>query len=284
MSLKTSSLKYLTIYIALFSFLACEDVIEVSVPDEEPRLIVNALVRVDPNSDFVNLRVKVGLTDSFFGEIPVTNLKQITLAGAFLVDYDNPGSGIYEAVRSRENIEDLEGEEILLQIDWEDKLYYASTKYVRTVPIDKLEIGSNTLFNDDETEVIITFTDDGDRNDFYVFDLGFGNFITMDDQFIQGQQFTFSFFYDQKFEPGQELTVSILGADQSFYNYMNLLIEQTEDNFGVFETPAATVRGNIFDVTDLDNIELFDNVKIPNEFPLGYFAVVQEYSRTITVE
>ena len=281
---KSSLLRYLVIPVALFFFMGCEDVIEVSVPDEAPRLIVNALVRVDPNSDFVDLIVKVSLTDSFFGEIPVTNLRQITLAGAILVDYDNPGSGIYTGTRTRDYIESLEGEEILLQIDWEDKLYYASTKYVRTVPIDNIEIGNNTLFSDDETEVIITFTDNPDRNDFYIFDMGFGNFTTVDDQFIQGQQFSFSYFYDQKFEPGQELTISLLGADQSFYNYMNLLLEQTEDNFGVFETPAATVRGNIFDVTELDNIDFFDNVKIPNDFPLGYFAIVQEYKQTIVIE
>ena len=51
-----------------------------------------------------------------------------------------------------------------------------------------------------------------------------------------------------------------------------------------FETPVATVRGNIFDVTDLDNIDLFDNVEQPDVFPLGYFAVVQEYKQTITIQ
>ncbi|MEW2922346.1 DUF4249 family protein [Muricauda sp. ANG21] len=275
--------KYLVICGTLF-FCGCEDVVEVDVPQENPRLIVNALVRVNPNSDFVNLRVKVSLSNSFFGEIPVTNLEQITLAGAILVDTDNPGSGVYEAVRSRNFMEGLEGEEILLQIDWEDKLYYASTTYIPAVPIDGIEIGDQTLFNEDETEVIITFTDNPDRTNYYVFDMGFGNFVTTDDQFIQGQQFKLSYFYEQKFEPGQELTISLLGADQSFYNYMNLLIEQTEDNFGVFETPVATVRGNIFDVTELDNIDFFDNVNIPNEFALGYFAVVQEYSQSITIE
>ncbi|MFC4219944.1 DUF4249 family protein [Flagellimonas marina] len=275
--------KYLVIC-STFFFWGCEDVVEVEVPQEDPRLIVNALVRVNPNSDFVTLRVKVSLTNSFFGEVPVTNLEQITLAGAVLVDYDNPGSGVYEAIRSRDYMESLEGEEILLQITWEDKRYYASTTYIPTVPIDAIEIGDETLFNEDETEVIITFTDNPDRTNYYVFDMGFGNFVTADDQFIQGQQFKFSYFYEQKFEPGQELTISLLGADQSFYNYMNLLIEQTEDNFGVFETPVATVRGNIFDVTELDNIDFFDNVNIPNEFALGYFAVVQEYSQSITIE
>ncbi|NQZ44512.1 MAG: DUF4249 family protein [Flavobacteriaceae bacterium] len=266
----------------LILLLGCEDVIEVNVPEEEPRLIVNALIRIDPDSQIVDYEVKVSLTDSFFGEIPVTNLQQIAIGGLILVDYDDPGSGVY---RQRGTLSSLEpGQEMILQIDWEDRLYFARTPYVETVPMDRIELGTETLFDEDDTEIIITFTDPGDRNDFYVFDLGFGNFTTVEDQFIQGQQFSFSYFYDQQFEPGQELTVSILGADLNFYNYMNQLIEQSEDTFGVFETPAGTVRGNIFDVTELDNIDFFDNVLIPDEFALGYFAVVQEYTQTITVE
>ena len=62
------------------------------------------------------------------------------------------------------------------------------------------------------------------------------------------------------------------------------MVEQTQDDGGIFETPAATGRGNVFDVTGLDNDILFDNVNRPNDFPLGYFAVVQEFKETIIVE
>ncbi|WP_073176321.1 DUF4249 family protein [Flagellimonas flava] len=275
------SLKYISLCILMFSALSCEDVVDVDVPSEDPRLIINSLVRVDPSVNIVNIEVEVSLTDSFFGETPVTNLKQITLAGGVLVDIENPGSGVYKGVRSRETL--AASEELLLQISWEDKRYYGSTAYVPTVPIDSLQLGTNTLFDEDETELIITITDDPNRNDFYVFDLGFGNFVTLEDQFFQGQQFSFSYFYDEKFEPGQELTISVLGADLEFYNYMNKLLEQTEEDFGVFETPATTVRGNIFDITELDNIDFFDNLKIPNRFPLGYFAVVEEYKKSIVI-
>ncbi|TAI49102.1 DUF4249 family protein [Flagellimonas allohymeniacidonis] len=265
----------------LFLTSSCEDVVEVDVPSENPRLIVNALIRVNPDSQTFTYRVKVSLTDSFFGEIPVTNLTQITIGGAILVDINNPGSGIYEATRSTESL--LPDQQLILQLTWEDRRYFAWTNYSPSVPIDDLQIGDGTLFDEDDTEVIVTFTDDPDRANFYVFDFGFGNFATTDDEFIQGQQQTFSYFYDENLESGDELTVKILGADQEFFNYMNSLIEQTEDDFGVFETPAATIRGNIFDVTDLDNIDVFDNVEQPELFPLGFFAVVEEYQRTITI-
>ena len=83
---------------------------------------------------------------------------------------------------------------------------------------------------------------------------------------------------------GETLEVSILGAEQQFFNYIDLLVEQTENDGGVFETPAATVRGNMFDVTGLDNIEIFDNVGRPESFALGYFAFVEEAKASLVIE
>jgi hypothetical protein len=74
-----------------------------------------------------------------------------------------------------------------------------------------------------------------------------------------------------------------MGVDPTFYNYMDLLITQSGDQQGIFQTPVATVRGNVVDVTGLDNEEIVDNASRPDVFPLGYFAIVQEHVRTITI-
>ena len=65
---------------------------------------------------------------------------------------------------------------------------------------------------------------------------------------------------------------------------MFLLLQQTEGSFGFFETPAATIRGNIYQVSDLDNPENSNNLENPEANPLGYFAVIQEYSKTLTIQ
>ena len=69
----------MVILLSLFN-IGCEDVIEVQVPSEEPRLIIDALVRVDESEPFVTVTVKVGLTSAFFGEVPLT---EAMLAFAF---------------------------------------------------------------------------------------------------------------------------------------------------------------------------------------------------------
>ncbi|HMB61859.1 MAG TPA: DUF4249 family protein [Eudoraea sp.] len=271
-------------------FTGCEDVIQVDVPSEEPRLIVDALIRIDESEQALNVEVKVSLTSSFFGTIPATGLGDITIinldgpttmcANCLILKEKTPGSGVYEEVGSPDFF--MDGE-LIIQLKHEDRRYFARTRYVPAVPIDTVEQGDGTLFGSDDTELIVTFTDAPDREDFYVFDFDFGRYLVTEDEFYQGQEFSFSYFYDQKFEPGEEIAISIMGADRTFYNYMNLLIDQSEDEFDIFDTPVATVRGNIFDVTELDNIDVFDNVDQPDVFPLGYFAVVQVYNDTITM-
>ena len=45
---------------------ACEEVIEVEVPTEEPRLIVDALIRVDIDEPYIPVEVKLSLSSNFF--------------------------------------------------------------------------------------------------------------------------------------------------------------------------------------------------------------------------
>lgn len=271
--------------------MSCEDVVEVDVPTEEPRLIIDAVVRVDTSLDFNPVRVKVSLTNSFFGSVPPASLQQITmnnldnpssggLETPVLLETE-PGSGIYEKFISTE---ELVRDRWFLAIRYEDTFYVAFAEFTPSVPFDNLEFGTDILFDEDDTELKVTFTDVEERDDFYIFDFDYNNFLVSEDEFYQGQQFEFSYFYDNDLNPGDLLEVSILGADEGFYNYMDLLIQQSEGNFGPFETPAVTVRGNIFNATDIDNIESFDNVGNEENFPLGYFAIVEEYKQTIVVE
>lgn len=271
-----------------FSFISCEDVIEVDTPSEDRRLIIDALIRVDTLEPFTNVRIRVQETNGFFEALPPANLQQITLTGlppdgalaAILIE-EEPGSGIYSDLISTQAL--MSGE-IFLQIDFEDEFFVAYATFQPTAPIDNIRFGEGGGFDGDDTEVIVSFTDNGDTEDQYLFDFDFGNYLVTEDEFFNGQEFEFSYFYDENLRAGDSLNISIMGADRDLFNYMNLLIEQTEQNFGVFETPSLTVRGNIINATEIDNDENFNNVNLSNNFALGYFAIVQEYKETVIVE
>jgi len=274
--------------IAGFSFISCEDVIDIDTPSDDRRLIIDALIRVDTLQPLTKVSIKVQETNGFFETLPPAGLQQITLTGlppdgalgAILIE-EEPGSGIYSDLVSTEGL--MSGE-IFLQIDFEDEFFVAYATFQPTVPIDNLRFGDGGGFDGDDTELIVTFTDNSETEDQYLFDFDFGNFLVTEDEFYNGQQFEFSYFYDENLNPGDTLDISIMGIDNSLFNYMDLLIEQSEQDFGVFETPSLTVRGNIINATDIDNDLNFNNVNLADNFALGYFAIVQEYNETIIVE
>jgi len=270
-----------------FAFISCQDVIDVDLSSENPRLIIDALIRVDSNQATTNVVIKVSETSSFFETIPAANLQQITLINLDLPEgstnppeliEEEPGTGIYSKVFATEYL--LTGR-LFLQVDFEDKIFVATAQFIPTVPIDTITQGDGILFHEGDTEVIMTYTDYADREDFYLFDFDFGNFLVTQDEFYQGQEFKFSYFYDgenDKLEPGDVVEISVMGIDEDFFNYMDQLILQSEEGFGPFDTPALTVRGNFINVTDINNI---DNL---NNFALGYFAIAQEYKNTLIIE
>ncbi|MGB5647452.1 MAG: DUF4249 family protein [Muriicola sp.] len=280
----------------------CEDVIDVELPEQESRLIIDGLIRVDVAQQYIPVEIKLSLSSNFFEENVPTTAESvviiydeidgdvITPVGSSSLTETAPGSGIYvpdpDFTSDQRIPTSILDRNIVfnLYVRHQGRQYFASTRYVPVVPINSIQQGTNTLFGDNETEVVVNFTDQPDIDNYYLFDFNFGEYLVTEDEFYQGQEFEFSFFYDQTFDPGTIIDISILGVDKTFYDYMNQLIVQSGDSQGPFQTPVATVRGNVFDITDLDNIDVLDNVDQPDVFPLGYFAIIQEEKGQVIIE
>ncbi|MGB5698436.1 DUF4249 family protein [Muriicola sp.] len=280
----------------------CEDVIDVELPEQESRLIIDGLIRVDVAQQYIPVEIKLSLSSNFFEENVPTTAESvviiydeidgdiITPVGSSSLTETTPGSGIYvpdpDFTSDQRIPTSILDRNIVfnLYVRHQGRQYFASTRYVPVVPINSIQQGTNTLFGDNETEVVVNFTDQPDIDNYYLFDFNFGEYLVTEDEFYQGQEFEFSFFYDQTFDPGTIIDISILGVDKTFYDYMNQLIVQSGDSQGPFQTPVATVRGNVFDITDLDNIDVLDNVDQPDVFPLGYFAIIQEEKGQVIIE
>lgn len=277
--------KIIYLAILLVSLSSCEDVIDVDVPETTPKLIVDALIRVDENEPITTVRIKTNLTSSFFDDIQPTDVEQITITNPDYIGFGSldenfitlqkVSSGLYEGSKRTDFF--ISGE-LQLSIQHQDQRYLASTSYAPTSPIETLEQGSGTLFSGNETEILVAFTDNLEQDNFYLFDFDFNEYLVTEDEFYPGQTFQFSYFYDDGLDSGQTINVSLLGVDESFYNYMNQLIVQAGGDQGPFQTPAATVRGNLINVTDIDNVENSDN------FALGYFSVSQTFTASLTIE
>lgn len=286
----------LCLLLLIITLVGCEDVIEVELADEAPRLIIDALIRVNMSEPSTPVAIRVSLTDGFFGTVPLTKLDNIIIIMEELEDelirstvaipfeeIEN-NFGIYNTVNPISNSLLKDNNRFSLYIEHAGHVYLAQTFFSPAPPIKTVAQSTSEIFNPNDTEITITFEDIPEKDNYYVFDFDNENYSTLADEFFAGQEYTFSYSYNSELPRGTQLEIGILGADMSFYNYMDLLLEQSEGEFELFETPVASVRGNFVDVTNIDNIDSFDNVERPNVFALGYFGIVQEHKMSLKIE
>lgn len=259
----------LLLLVSLFS--SCEDVIDVDLPQSEPRLVVDALIRVPASEDYFPVIIRLTTTAPFDAvAVPRVSGAVVSLtAQNKSYSLSDAGDGIYLGELPK-NI--ITTQTVRLDIVYKEEQYTATTNMVSAVPIDSLSLGTGTLFTGNETEIIVNYTDPSPSRDFYLFDLDFNFYLLSEDSFYQGNNFSFSYFYEE-LEADQPVNIKILGVDKAFYDYMSIVIAQTgQDAAGPFKAPPAEVKGNIINSTD------------PENYPLGYFAIAQQYSDTITIE
>ena len=266
-------MKKIILYLCIgYLTLACEDVIELELNTAAPRLAIDAQLKVNPNEQFTQL-IKLSLTGGFYDEnttvvttatvelLDITNSTTYT----FVHDANTPGHYTLDFTHSLET-------DYKLIIHYDNEVYESSVEHLRpTVPIDSLVQGNETLFQGDEKEVLVTITDDGTRDDFYIFDFGFNLFLATKDEFYQGNAFTFSYFYDE-LEAGDTAEISVYGANEHYFNFMSAIIEQTEEGGDPFKTTPTTVRGNLH------------NTSNPNHYPMGYFSIGETYNASLLLE
>lgn len=270
-------MKKLLFLLGIVFIYSCEDVIDVDVLIGEPRLAIDASFELYQNETPIVVEGGVRLTLSapfFDNEVPT-----VSDATVFITDQTNNTTiNFIESLEPGfyvpENIDFIPefDTDYELTVIYDNETYLANTRLVPTVPIDNIEQGDGTLFEGDETEIIISFTDDGSRDDYYLFDFDFSLFLSSEDRFYQGESFNFSYFYEDMFA-GQDVTIKILGIDEQYFNYATILIEQSDpDSNGPFDTPPARIRGNIINTTNPDN------------YPFGYFNLSEADRVLFTIE
>lgn len=270
-------MKKLLLIFGILGLISCEDVIDVEVPIGEPRLVVDASFEYYQNETPATLEGGVRLTLSApFFDSDVTTVSTATVFITDLTDdtvfnfVESATLGFYESENG--NFTPQFDRDYELTVIYDDETYTATTQLIPTVPLDRIEQGDGTLFEGDETEIIIYFTDEAARDDFYLFDFDFNLYLPSEDRFYQGESFNFSYFYEDMVV-GQEATIKILGIDEAYFNYSSLLIEQSDpDGNGPFATPPARIRGNVVNTTNPDN------------FALGYFNLSEADRITFTIE
>ena len=271
------NIKTILAFIGLILVSGCEKVVDIDLNTMEPKLVIDAAIKWQKGTVGNVQTIKLSTTNSYYdNQIP-------TVSGAtvFITDANN---NVFNFVESNvagsyvcSNFTPVLNRNYTLTVNSNGSTYTA-TETLKPVPqIDRIEQINNTGFTGNVIEIKTYFTDNGTTQDYYLFKFkptytAIPIYFAQEDISFQGNQI-FGLYRNDKLEPGQNFEVTLSGISRQYYNYMRILISIAGNNSGgsPFQSPAATVRGNIINTTNDAN------------YPLGYFSLSEQDYRNYIV-
>mgnify|MGYP001588000750 FL=1 len=251
---------------------SCEEVIDIDLQNSEPKLVIEASVNVlkDGTSNAV---VTLSQTAPFFeNDIPAVTdaLVSITSSTGEVYSFNHTQNGIYTA-----SVLPVLENTYTLEVIHQNETYTATEALQTVTEFEEVIQNNEGGFGGDQIQLKAYFTDPGGIQNYYLSEtlsVRGDERRAFNDEFFDGNRIN-DFYLGDNLAPGDVVTFNLYGVDEYFFNFMVVLLQQTDNGGGgPFETQPATVRGNIVNQTNSDN------------FPLGYFRISELSTIVYTVE
>ncbi|KAF2081967.1 DUF4249 domain-containing protein [Flavobacterium sharifuzzamanii] len=267
---------FIVFFTSLF-FTSCEEVVDVDLDTAPPRLVIEASINWEKGTTGNEQIIKLTTTTGYFeNSIP-------TVSGAivYIKDSHNEQFNFIEIKKTGQysciNFKPVVGEQYTLTVISRGSRYIANETLKSVAPITRIEQKNDGGFTGKDIEIKSYFTDPGDEENYYLFKYVYSskvtsNYYVSEDKFYQGNEI-YSVTDDEDLKAGDEILVTHYGISKQYYNYMNILVSIAGTNVGgPFQSPPATVKGNIVNVTNKDN------------YPLGYFSLSETSTKKYKIE
>ena len=275
-------INFLALLLLVF-FTACTDVIDVEVPSEEPRLVIEASINWEKGTSGSNQTIYLSKSTPFFetnGNVPVSGATMVitnTSDGSFF-EFNDQNYGSY----TTSNFIPVLNDSYTLEVMSEGETYSAQETFMPVVPI--LEVYQSTeKFLPEVLEVNFDFLDPAEEENYYYIKFkeqadAFPRLLDFKDEFVNGN--LISVFNERQenedinqveYAPGDTVDMELIGISKRYYEYIQLLINQSESG-GPFDTTPVALRGNCTNQND------------PNNFAYGYFRLTEVAKASYTFE
>lgn len=265
-------------------FMSCTDVIEVDVPEAPPRLVIEASMDWQKGTTGNSQIVKLSLSTPYFDNLIETavigaSVKVINDANQTEFIFTDLNNGQY----STDDFIPIIGHTYTLMVIYDGDLYLASETMTSVSTISDVYQSTENGFDKDALEVNIEFLDPEGEENFYLTKFQrrgdkFQTLFDIKDEFTDGNKM--SIFYEKlededagetEFKPGDIVDIELLGLSEPYYNYIKLLIEQSQSG-GPFSAIPAEIKGNCI------------NQSNPENYAFGYFRVSEVDKRVYIFE
>jgi hypothetical protein len=259
---------FLLLLVFSSSFISCEDVVNVPLTTAAPRLVIDASINWEKGTQGNYQRIRLSTTTSFYDQqIPAVSNAVVFITnsqGQVFNFIENPENlGIYECF----DFVPMYQESYELTVVADGQTYTATETLIQVPEIIRVEQSVFNGFGGEATEVKFFFQDNGMTNDFYLIEFKEPTSILIDfgvinDRFFQGNEM-FGLYISDDIQAGDILNMKVYSTSETFFNYMNILLSIAGNGGGggPFQTPPATLRGNIVNQTNF------------SQYALGFFRV-----------
>ncbi|MCT4629888.1 DUF4249 domain-containing protein [Winogradskyella sp.] len=264
------------IVIGLFS--SCTDTVDVDVPNGGSRLVVEASINWEKGTSGQTQTIKLSQSTAFFDsnpDVPVTG------ASVIVTKVDDGMQFVFEDQNNGDYITNTFQPEIdktyTLEILYNNETYVATETLTPVTDINDIEQTVEGGFDDDEIQIKVFFDDPIGIDNFYLgeFNSSVNTLLTLEalsDQFTDGNE-NFIEFDNEDLVEGATVDISVYGISEQYYNYIDILIEQSEsDGGGPFQTTPVQLKGNCINPNNAD------------EEVLGYFRLSEVVRTTYTIQ
>ncbi|MEW5677362.1 DUF4249 domain-containing protein [Flavobacterium enshiense] len=251
--------------IFVFSVLSCEKVVDADLDTAAPRLVVDASIQWIKNTSGNEQKIKLTTTTAYYNTtVPAVSGATVFITNSSNVVFNFPESGTAGEYVCND-FQPVIGETYTLKVIHNGQTFIA-TEVMTGVPDieDTIEQNNEGGFTGDEIEIKFFYQDNGLEDNFYMISFKpdykpFPDYDVLEDRFFQGNQM-FGLYSDEDLAPGNLINIKLYGISRQYYNYMSVLLALGGSNGGSpFQSPPATVRGNIINPTN------------ENNYALGYF-------------
>ncbi len=263
---------------------SCSDVIDVEVQNAPPRLTIEASLDWEKGTTGNEQTIKLSTSTPYFDKNRIT---EVTGASVKVTNDSNGQEFVFvdqnNGMYTTSSFIPILNQAYTLEVIYLGETYTATETMMPVVDITAITQSTEKGFSDTALEVNLIFTDPEDQENFYLFKFQKqGDLLpyleAAEDEFVNGNEISWYFEKEddddnniEAFVPGDVVDIEFFGISERYFNYISLLIEQSE-GVGLFSPLPVALRGNCI---NLDN---------PEGYAYGYFRLTEVVKESYTFE
>jgi hypothetical protein len=262
--------------VSLF-FISCEEVVDVDLNTAPPKLVIEAAINWKKGTSGNEQKIKLTTTSDYFS----TTIPKVSGATVFITNSENIVFNFIEKPNTGEyvcsNFAPILNEVYTLTVIHKGETYTAQEKLLAVASIESIVQNNEGGFTGKDIEIKSFYSDPANVNNYYLYKYKYSSQVKLDyyvdeDTYFQGNTF-FSLSQNSDLKVGDEIEVTHFGISKAYYSYLSVLLNIAGNNGGgPFQSPPATVRGNIINTTNSSN------------YALGYFSLSETDTKNYIIQ